>query len=170
MKVKRLLKEIHKWGGVTIAIPCLVIIVTGILLLVRKEFHSIQPATQTGSPYQLTLSFDQILEQVQAIPHLQVESWEDIDRLDVRPNKGVVKVRLKSGWEAQLDTLNAQVLQVAYRRSHTIEKIHDASYFQSSANLWFTLPIAIILLILTVTGIYLFGQPYWRKYRTPRKD
>ena len=41
---------------------------------------------------------------------------QDIDRLDVRPGKGMLKVRCKNSWEVQIDANSGKVLQVAYRR------------------------------------------------------
>jgi nucleotide-binding universal stress UspA family protein len=95
-----------------------------------------------------------------SVPEAEVASWEDVDRLDVRPDRGVVKVRSKTRWEVQIDTNTAEILQVAYRRSDLIESLHDGSFFHDKVKLWVFLPAGLILLGLWVTGVYLWLLPY----------
>ena len=154
-----------------IAIPLLVVIVSGIILQLKKEFGWIQPGTQKGTPVPPSLSFEQILSAAKQVPQAHVESWEDIDRLDVRPGKGMLKIRCRNHWEVQLDASTGDVLQVAYRRSDLIESIHDGSFFHDAAKLWIFLPSAMILGGLWLTGIYLFFLPHlarWKKSRITR--
>ncbi|WP_448551776.1 PepSY domain-containing protein [Thalassotalea montiporae] len=168
MKFAKLNRTIHKWASVLIALPLLLVIVTGILLLVRKEFAVLQPPTQHGISAIPSLDFSTILAQTKTIEQANVSTWQDIDRLDIRPSKGVIKVRTKSSWEVQLDSQTGKVLQVAYRNSEFIESLHDGTFFQKQANLWLMLPVAIVLLLLWLTGLYLFCLPYVKKWR--RKD
>lgn len=150
---------VHRWASVWVALPMVIVIVSGVILQLKKESAWIQPTTQIGSSGELMLSFDQILEISRLIPEAQVQSWNDIDRLDVRPEKGVLKVRCKNRWEIQLDTKTGEVLQVAYRRSDMIESIHDGSFFHDSFKRSFFLPAGVILLVVWATGIYLFIRP-----------
>ena len=62
-------------------------------------------------------------------PDMNVKTWEDINRLNVRPGRGVVKAWLMNGYEVQVDLGTGRVLQTAYRRSDLIESIHDGSFF-----------------------------------------
>jgi hypothetical protein len=80
--------------------------------------------------------------------------------LDVRPGKGVVKVRCKNRYEVQIDAETAEILQVAFRRSDLIESIHDGSFFNEHFKLWVFLPAGIVLALLLVTGVHLFFLPY----------
>jgi uncharacterized iron-regulated membrane protein len=41
-------RQIHKWSSIIAALPLLVVIISGILLLVRKEFAYWQPETKVG--------------------------------------------------------------------------------------------------------------------------
>ena len=164
MKFSTLNRTVHKWASLFIALPLLLVIVTGILLLVRKEFALLQPPTQHGISTTPSLDFATILAQTQTVKQANVANWQDIDRLDVRTSKGVIKVRTKSSWEVQLDSTTGEVLQVAYRNSEFIEGLHDGTFFQKQANLWLMLPVAIILLLLWLTGMYLFCLPYYKKW------
>jgi uncharacterized iron-regulated membrane protein len=156
-------RTVHKWGSIITALPLLIVIVSGILLLVRKEFAYLQPETQKGIEKVPVISFEQILKQTKSITKAQVSSWQDIDRLDVRPNKGIVKIRTNSQWEIQLDSKTAEILQVAYRRSDFIESLHDGTFFHDKANLWLMLPSALVLLTLLITGLIMFFYPYYKR-------
>lgn len=81
-----------------------------------------------------TAKVGQILAATQAVPEAEVKSWNDIDRLDVRPGKEMLKVCCKNRWEVQLDAKTGSVLQVAYRRSDLIESIHDGRFFTTNSN------------------------------------
>lgn len=164
MSFKKINRSTHKWASIIVAIPLLVILVTGILLLVKKEFSYLQPESAKGVTTVPSISFDVILKQAKTVEQAQVVSWDSIERLDVRPSKGIIKIRTHSQWEIQLDAKTAEILHVAYRRSDTIEQIHDGTYWQKNANLWLTLPVGIVLLLISLTGLYLFFQPYYKKY------
>ncbi len=149
-------RVVHRWGSIIVAVPVLVVILSGLLLLLKREFSWIQPASQRGGSKELVLGFDQILEIAKTVPEAGIESWEDIDRLDVRPSKGMLKVRAENRWEIQIDTRSGEILQVAYRRSDLIESLHDGSFFHDKVRLWVFLPSAVVLLGLWLTGLYLF--------------
>ena len=108
----------------------------------------------------MKLSFDEILTIVRQVPNVNIRQWDDINRLDIRPKKGVIKVRSNDNWEIQLDSKTGKVLQTLERRSDIIESIHDGSYFHKNIKLWIFLPVALLLIILWVTGLYLFIIPY----------
>jgi len=169
MKLPKLNRDLHRWGAILALLPMAIIIVSGIILQLKKEVAAIQPPTQKGSGSQLSISFDRILEVAKTVPQAEIASWDDIDRLDVRPSKGMVKVRGKNRWEVQIDTHSGEVLQVAVRRSDLIESIHDGSYFHDGFKLWVFLPAGLILVGLVITGVYLFFLPHLAKRKRRQK-
>ena len=160
MKVHRLSRFVHRWGSIAALLPIVIIIVSGVILQLKKDVPYIQPPTQAGTASQLSLSFDQILDVAKTVPQAEIASWDDIGRLDVRPGKGVVKVRGKNRYEIQIDTHTGQILQVAVRRSDLIESIHDGSYFHDLVKRWVFLPAGLVLACLVYTGGHLFLLPY----------
>jgi uncharacterized iron-regulated membrane protein len=163
-------RRLHRWGAVAVMVPLLLVIVTGLLLMVKKQVAWVQPpmaaaATIGAKP---SISFDQILEAARSQPQAQVDSWDDIDRLDARPAAGVVKVHARNHWEVQVCTATARVLSSAYRRSDLIESLHDGSWFHPGAKLWVFLPSGVVLLGLWLTGMYLWVLPFWTRSRSPR--
>jgi hypothetical protein len=147
----------------------LIVIITGLILQVKKEVAWVQPPSQKGSGSYPTLSFDSLLISVQSVDSVGIRTWQDIDRLDVRPDKGITKVRGNNDWEIQVDHQTGEVLQVAYRRSDIIEALHDGSWFHDQAKLWIFLPSGIIVFLLWCTGIYLFALPYTAKRRNKKR-
>ena len=165
MKIKIINRKIHRIGSIAIALPLVIVIVSGILLQLKKDSDWVQPPTIKTSVREPSLSFDQVIPIVANIEGINIKSWDDIDRLDVRPSKGVIKVRGRDHWEVQLHAKSGEVLQVAYRRSDLIESIHDGSFFHDKLKLWVFLPSGVILLLLWGTGVYLFVLPYLLKRR-----
>lgn len=158
-------RSIHLWLSLVIFIPVIIVIASGLLLQVKKEFDWIQPPTQKAQNSRPILSFDNVLNAVRQVPQANLNDWDDIDRLDVRPAKGIIKVRGKNHWEVQLNAQTGDVLQVAYRRTDTIEAIHDGSWFFDGAKLWLFLPAAILLFVLWVTGVVMLITTLKSKYR-----
>jgi uncharacterized iron-regulated membrane protein len=154
-----------------VAVPFLIVLVTGLLLQLKKEIPWVQPPTQRGSGKVPMISMAQLLDAARTRPEAGITDWADIQRIDLQPRRGMAKVLSTSSWEVQIDLKTAEVLQVAYRRSDLIEALHDGSWFHESAKLYIFLPAAGIVLILWLTGMYLFALPYgvrWRRSREKR--
>lgn len=155
-QLNRWSRRLHRWGAIISAIPLLLVIVTGLLLQIKKQSTWVQPATSKGSGSVPTIPWESVLHIASAHPDANVQSWSDIDRLDVRPSKGIIKIQSKNSWELQIDAESGQLLSSAYRRSDWIESLHDGSYFSDGAKLWVFLPNGLILLGLWVSGGYLW--------------
>ncbi len=156
-------RKIHRWGALLVSLPFLIVIISGLLLQVKKEVEWIQPSTEEVAIDSLALSFSDILRISQGVEEAQISTWSDINRLDVRPDKGVVKVRSENQWEIQIDLERGTLLKTAYRRSDIIEQLHDGSWFHDAAKLWIFLPSGFIVLILWLSGMYLFFVPILAK-------
>lgn len=165
MNWKKFNATLHYWGSAIIIIPLIIVLGSGLLLQVKKEFAWIQPKTVKTKYRELTLTFDKILEVAKTVEEAKINSWKDIMLLDVRPGKGITKVRAKNNWEIQIHNKSAKVLAVNFRRSDIIESIHDGSWFHDAAKLWLFLPSALILLLLSLTGFYLFLKMFPSKMK-----
>lgn len=156
-------RRLHRWGSAAVALPFLVVLVTGVLLQLKKQLAWVQPPERRGAPAAVDapqVSFDAMLAAVRAVPEAGVRSWADVDRVDVRPSRGMAKVTSRTRWEVQLDLGTGRVLQTAYRRSDLIESLHDGSWFHPAAKLGVFLPTALVVVGLWGTGAYLFVLPY----------
>lgn len=162
-------RKLHRWGALIACLPLLLVILTGLLLQVKKQVTWVQPPTQKGSGQIPELDWNGILNASRVVEEAQVDNWSDIDRLDVRPSKGIVKVQCKNCWELQIDLKSGEVLSSTYRRSDWIESLHDGSFFAETAKLWVFLPNGLILLGLWATGAYLWWLPISVKRKKRRK-
>jgi uncharacterized iron-regulated membrane protein len=171
MILPALLRKLHYWGAIIVAVPVAIIISTGLLLQLKKQVSWIQPTEKKTVARSVKVTPDQILQAARSATALEVESWADIARVDIRPDKGLIKVSASNHWELQLHAETGEPLQVAYRRSDLIETIHDGSWFHDSVKLWIFFPSALVLFGLWLTGMYLFALPYWvrAKRRAPRR-
>ena len=102
------------------------------------------------------------LESAKTVSEAKIYSWNDIDRIDIRPNKGIAKIRSKNNWEIQLDIESAEIYSVSFRRSDIIESVHDGSFFSDYVKFGLFFPSGILLIVLSFTGIYLFIVPILR--------
>jgi PepSY-associated TM region len=153
-------RKIHYWAGFSVAVPMLVLIGSGLLLQMKKHWGWVQPPEHQGTGSVPVLDLEGILSRLKSIPEMSVTSWDDVNRLDVRPGKGVVKVWLHTGYEVQVDLGTGEVLQTAYRRSDLIESIHDGSFFAGNwTKLGLFLPTGMVLLLLWMSGLWMFWQP-----------
>ena len=170
MKLNVLNRKVHYWGSIIISIPLLLVIATGILLLLKKDAAWIQPQSVNGTNSDLPeITFLQLMDAAKSVKEAQITSWEDIRRIDIQPGKGMAKVVSTNNYEVQVDTETGQVLQIAYRRSDIIESLHDGTYFHDSVKYLVSLPTGVILLVLLVSGVVLFFQPYWVKAKRKKR-
>lgn len=162
-------RKLHRWGAVITAIPLLIVIATGLLLQVKKQVTWVQPPTLKGTIDYPLVDWTRILEACQAEPRAAISSWHDVERLDIRPDRGLIKVQARNHWELQLDLRDGNVLSSLYRRSDWIESLHDGSFFSEPVKLGIFLPSGVILFGLWATGCYLWYLPYLARGRKKRK-
>jgi uncharacterized iron-regulated membrane protein len=162
-------RKVHYWAAIAIALPAALTLSTGVLLQLKKQLPWVQPVEKRGEGKTPALTMAQILTATQSVPEADVHGWEDIQRVDIRPGRGILKVITKNSWEVQVDTLTGAVLQKAYRRSDWIESLHDGSFFGDFTKMGVFLPSGITLLLLWITGLYLFFLPIWVRQRKKLK-
>lgn len=159
-------RKVHYWISFGAALPMIVMIGSGLFLQSKKHWAWVQPVEQLGTGTVPIIGLDDILNAVKTVPEMNVQSWDDVNRLDLRANKGVVKVWLNNGCEVQVDLGTGHVLQTAYRRSDLIESIHDGSFFGGDwTKLGLFLPSGIIVLTLWLSGLWMWWVPFAAKRR-----
>lgn len=169
MKPHLLNRRIHYWLTLLVAIPLLIVVSTGLMLQVKKQWTWVQPPEKKGSGKVPAISFEEMLKRVQSHQGFEEFQWQDVQRIDVRPSKGITKLLLRGDWEMQLDSISGEILQVAIRRSDWIESLHDGSYFLGDyTKLGLFLPAAVGLLLMLLSGVWLFWHPIAAK-RKKRK-
>ncbi len=166
MSINRQTRRLHYWGSFAAALPILVILSTGILLQLKKQWSWVQPTEIRGTGTVPVIGLHDVMATIQADSSLGVTGWDDVSRIDIRADRGLAKVTLKSGWEAQVDLGTGRLLQTAVRRSDLIESLHDGSYFAGDlTKVGLFLPAGVVLAMLWVTGLWMF----WVTWSARRK-
>lgn len=171
MKTQVLLRKVHHWGSLFIMVQMGLVIGAGLLLSLKKEIDWVQPPTVKGSARTdvPTQSMQALFNAAMSVEELDLNEWSELERVDFKPDKGIVKFVAPNNWEAQIDTATGEVVQVAYRRSDIIERLHDGSFFADWVKLYVFFPSGIVLLTLWGTGIYLFFLPHLKRASKKRK-
>ncbi len=172
MKLNKLIRDIHHWGSPILMVPLGVIIIAGLFLMLKKDVDWIQPPTQrsavevTGPP-DVTLA--ELYAVAEGIEALEITAWDQFDRIDVRSDRGVVKFIAPNRWEAQIDMTTLEVLSLEYRRSDLFEQIHDGSFFADWVKTFIFLPVGVVLLVLWLSGIWMFFEPYVKRWQRAKR-
>jgi uncharacterized iron-regulated membrane protein len=150
----------HRWVSVAIALPFLLTLATGTLLLLRGRIDWLQPASEKSTPVadaeQPLLPLETLFLGVKESPEAEVNTWADVKAVDIRPAAGVAKFRLKNALEAQVDLYSGRLLRLSPRRSSFLIELHEGLYFGEWYRTGVLLPAALGLLFLLFSGLYLF--------------
>jgi uncharacterized iron-regulated membrane protein len=150
----------HLWLGVIFTVALVVIAVTGILLN-HKRALGLMPdvADAPAAPFERALPLARLGEIAQqAVPN--APAGARIDRMDVRPRSGYVKVRLRdaASTEVTVDLVSGAVLHVGPRGDVFLEKLHSGEIFGGRGVL-LSDAAAVALVITLVTGYWLWLAP-----------
>ena len=160
----RRFRRYHRIVGLVVALLVFVSALTGILLALKKEVDVLQPPTVKGSSKDLAewLPVQQLhdLAWVGLVAAQPDQADNGVDRLDLRPSKGMAKVIFEEGnWEVQIDASTGDILSVAKRHSDWIEALHDGSIIAD----WFKLLSMNVLgwglLVMLFSGLWLWYGP-----------
>lgn len=166
----RITRKVHRYSGVLLFVFFFVMAITGLALGWKKNSGDlIMPPTQQGAETEMvtwlpldTLSFlatGALLEQRGLL--------SEIDRVDVRPGKRVMKFLFKQRQlEVQLDPANGQVLSVGRRHADWIEQVHDGSIVDDALGIpngifkvFYNTVMGLALVVFTLTGFWLWYGP-----------
>jgi uncharacterized iron-regulated membrane protein len=171
-RILRFVRKIHRFTGLLLVFFLLFLASSGLLLGWKKHAGDlILPGTATGTTSDLSrwLPLD-------SLHYLALQAFREkkgpnevfqVDRVDVRPDQGVVKFTFKSSlFEVQLDGASGALLKTGNRYSDLVEKIHDGSILDQVLGinggyikLMYTSILGIGLLIFSVTGFWLWYGP-----------
>lgn len=167
----RSFRKIHRTTGALLFVFFFLVSISGLLLGWKKNSGGlILPKTTEGTSSNLSewLSVDSLSRNASNYLHNSVSSnlSADIERIDLRPDKGIVKFVFKDHfWGMQLDGATGKLLQIERRNSDIIEGVHDGSIIDRFFNtgntikLIYTSIMGLALLLFTITGFWLWYGP-----------
>ena len=165
----------HLWLGVIFTTALVVISVSGILLN-HKRGLGLMPdvAHEAERPFTESLPLARLaaiaLDTVSRATGGDGEPLDPavrVDRMDVRPRDGFVKVRMRdaSSTEVTVDLASGRVLHVGPRGDVFLEKLHSGEIFGGLRWVLLSDAAAIALVITLITGYWLWLVP-----KRPRAD
>jgi len=168
----RLVRRVHRWTGLLLMVFLLQVAVTGILLGWKKHSAGLILApTETGTSIAMAdwLPLDSLdrLSRGYLRDSVSATLSDRIDRMEVRGDKGVLKVTFRDHyWGLQLDGATGRLLRVERRHADLIEQIHDGSivdrWLKSERGCFkrfFTTLIGTALLTFCASGFWLWYGP-----------
>ncbi|OOG72795.1 PepSY-associated TM helix domain-containing protein [Algoriphagus sp. A40] len=165
VKSLRWLRSLHKWLGIPLIIFFFLIGITSILLAWKKKAELLPPTLETKIQQGNWISPAEMVSIAEAEMAKIGESTE-VDRIDIRPDKGVAKVTFKTHFtEVQLDGFSGEVLSIETRHSDWIEKVHDGSIVDfylggdEATKLTYSTLTALGLILMGISGFYLWYFP-----------
>ncbi|WP_339835543.1 PepSY domain-containing protein [uncultured Maribacter sp.] len=171
-KLLRNFRKIHRITGAALFIFFFFIAITGLLLGWKKHSGGIilsksYQGTSTELKNWLPIDSLNTLADSYLLKTISPELSTEIDRIDIRKEKGMVKfIYANHLWGLQLDGATGKLLHADRRYSDLIEHIHDGSildnYLGTSNNqikVFYTTVMGVALLVFTITGFWLWYGP-----------
>lgn len=166
----RTARKVHRWMGAVLFVFFFIIALTGLLLGWKKQTGLLPPSQKGVSTLPadwLPIDSLRLHANTYLLDSISPDLSTDIDRIDIRPDKGMVKMVYKDHyWGLQLDCTTGRVLQADRRASDFLEQIHDGSLADLSLNtggdwfkLFYTSVMGLALLLFTITGFWLWYGP-----------
>ena len=165
---------IHLWLGVLVTVALIAISITGILLN-HKRGLGLMPEVEhapTGAFGQSVPLEQMARAALEAAPQEARGDWKPgdpvdvklIDRMDVRPRNGFVKVRLrdKASMEMTVDINSGKVIHVGRRGDVFLEKLHSGEAFGGIRYVILSDIAAVALVLTLITGYWLWLVPKFR--------
>jgi uncharacterized iron-regulated membrane protein len=154
----------HLWFGVLMTVVLLVIGITGIVLNHKREL-GIMPdvAHEPAGAFTDAISLADLARSAFAATGNTVD-FNTIDRMDVRPRNGFVKIRFRdaANTEATVDLTTGKVLHVGARGDVFMEKLHSGEIFGANGILLSDIGAAG-LIILLISGYWLWLKPRYKR-------
>ncbi|MCU0388625.1 MAG: PepSY domain-containing protein [Chitinophagaceae bacterium] len=159
----------HRIIGITGLAVFFIMSVTGLLLIWKKNSGGyLLGETRHGKA---TIASEWV--KIDSLQHAAInflvlkkpEADREIDRIDIRPEKGVAKISFKNHYTAiQVDLTTGQALTIETRRADFIEQLHDGSLFDKIADtnflkLLYGTIAGLFLLFLSFSGFFLWFNP-----------
>ncbi len=182
--ILKVARKIHRTTGAVLFIFFFVLAITGLFLGWKK--HSGGLILAGSFKGRSTESKDWLpIHQLQefAIRHarenISATISPEIDRIDLRTDKGMVKFIFVEGyWAVQVDCTTGELLHIERRYSDLIENLHDGSYLDrvvgtsyGQIKLVYTTVLGLALLTFTITGFWLwFGPKRFKKHNRGRRS
>lgn len=151
----------HLWLGVIIAFLVITISVTGIMLNHKRVF-GFMPGTDFKQPeaFAASLPLPELARMAGEAVAPEIAA-SGIDRMDVRPDKGIIKVRFNDTYitEVTLALHDGSLLVKGLRNDSFLEQLHSGDAFGKEGYLLSDLAAGALILLL-LSGFWMWLYPH----------
>ena len=164
----RTYRRLHKWLALPLFVFMFIIGGTGVLLGWKKMVN-FTPPTLKGSTLDAShwITLDSIHTIANRFAKDSLQPSSTVDRIDVRPSKGVAKISFEADYtELQIDLTTGKTLSIKRRWNDLIEHIHDGTIIDrlisnegEQAKVTYTTLTSIGLMLLSFSGFWLWWNP-----------
>lgn len=175
--ILRNVRRIHRALGVSLFAFFMILAITGLLLGWKKNLPLLQKPTQKAVSTDVSqwLPMDTLLTIANAALEQRFgdQLSNELDKLDVRPGNGIIKVLYKKHYYSfQIDATTGVILSTEYRTSDLVEHIHDGTFIDNYLNLpggifklFYTTLLGTALAVFVLTGFWLWYGPKWMRHK-----
>ncbi len=163
----RTYRRMHKWVAVPLLFFMFIIGLTGVLLGWKKQANLTPPTEKgvaTNAEKWLSLDSVQLIAMRFSTDSL---NGAEIDRIDIRPSKGIAKIIFTSDYtELQIDLTTGKISHIQKRWNDLIEQIHDGTIMDrwigtegDPFKIGYTTLTSMGLMLLSLSGFWLWWNP-----------
>jgi len=169
-------KKLHLWHrylGLLVAIPIIIISLTGSILVFKDEVDNfmIPELVEVNAEPGTRLNYDKLMNLLNSkLPNYEVGSWEVFDNGTTADRVYLIKHDTVDWYKVYLDQYNGIVLSEPVALDHYLtDWLLDLHYkfLIGDTGLWFTGFISLILLFMGITGLIIYRQ-FWKRFFTLR--
>lgn len=153
--IRKYLRKWHRWLGIAAAVPAGIILISGTVLMLRREIPALQPPAARGSAPGYSLGWPAVLEASRGVADAEVAEAGDISKVVLLPKAGVFQVRARNGWQIQVDAHTGAVLDARKRWTGWWIQLHEGTLFSLTASYALFLPASVLLVFLWLSGVWL---------------
>lgn len=171
--MKKTLHQWHRYLGLLVALPLIIISLTGSILVFKEELdHWLMPelATVNGEPNNRQ-SYDMLRMTLRnQFPDYEVGSWEVFDDGMTADRVYLLKHGTNEWFKVYLDQYQGEIRSEPVPVNHYLtDWLLDLHYkfLIGDTGLWFTGVVSFILIFMGVSGLIIYRQ-FWKKLFTLR--
>ncbi|MCV6631419.1 MAG: PepSY domain-containing protein [Flavobacteriaceae bacterium] len=165
-KRTRWYRKTHRFIAISLVVFMFLLGATGFMLAWKKPW-GLQPPTPSLLKQEKTIAIDSLHSLARSFAKDSLRIDPSIDRIDIRYQKGVAKIRFKHHFnQLQYNIYNGKRLANQTRWADIIERVHDGSILDfllktenAPFKLWYASITSIGLMLLSISGFWLWYNP-----------
>lgn len=171
IKLYQISRKVHKWTGLVLSVIFMFMAVTGLLLVYYLPLGlGTELKTGEGAYLGQPIPIEEVISIATSQDLPEIDSIDDIFRIELTPSANVYRVRLLNNQEVQIDASTGEVLSTKPDYSGLLISLHDGYFF---GNWWRYSAVTfagLSLILLSFSGYYMVGYPLYKRLMARKKS